>query len=208
MTSTDYHALARHYEACLDTHGDTFRGVDWPNPEDLQTRFAVMLELLRSTSGVSLLDFGCGNGLLYDYIASNDLGGITYTGLDISAKFIELCRGKYPGTDFLCRDVLRDPLDTTFDYIVCNGTFTEKLKLSYDDMFAFMQAVLRNLFAAANRGIAFNVMSTHVDYERDDLFHLSHDALADFVVSNLSRDYLIRCDYGLYEYTTYVYKRQ
>jgi len=207
MTSTDYLALARHYEACLDAHGDTFKGVDWPNPADLQTRFSVMLDLLKSRNGVSLLDFGCGNGLLYEYIKSHNLGGVAYTGLDISRKFIDLCRDKYPGADFLCRDVLREPLDRTFDYIICNGTFTEKLQLSYDEMFAFMQEVLLTLFDSAARGIAFNVMSTHVDYEREDLFHLPHDSLADFVVSKLSRDYLIRCDYGLYEYTTYVYKR-
>jgi len=207
MTSTDYYCLARHYEACLDSHGDNFKGMDWPNPQDLQTRFSVMLDMLKSTTGVSILDFGCGNGLLYDYIKSSGLSGITYAGLDLSEKFIGLCRQKYPGEDFFCQDVLKDPLDRTFDYIICNGTFTEKLTLSHDEMFAFMQQVLLVLFASARRGIAFNVMSTHVDYERDDLFHLSHDSLADFVVNNLSRDYLIRSDYGLYEYTTYVYVR-
>lgn len=207
MTSNDYHCLARHYEACLDSHGDNFKGVDWPNPQDLQTRFAVMLGVLQSTNEVSILDFGCGNGLLYDYINANKLGGIKYYGLDISEKFIGLCRRKYPGADFFCQDVLQEPLTATFDYIICNGTFTEKLTLSHGEMFAFMQRVLLTLFDSARKGIAFNVMSTHVDYERDDLFHLSHDALAAFVVQNLSRDYLIRCDYGLYEYTTYVYKR-
>lgn len=207
MTSTDYHSLARHYEACLDSHGDNFKGVDWPNPQDLHTRFAVMLEVLKSTTGVSILDFGCGNGLLYEYLQSNALSGVRYTGLDISEKFIELCRRKYPEVDFICQDVVQEPLGAQYDYIICNGTFTEKLSLSHANMFAFMKQVLLTLFDSASKGIAFNVMSTHVDYQRDDLFHLSHDSLANFIVKHLSRDYLIRCDYGLYEYTTYVYKR-
>mgnify|MGYP006179677761 CR=1 FL=1 len=28
------HDLIDHYEACLDAHGDTHRGVDWPNAAD------------------------------------------------------------------------------------------------------------------------------------------------------------------------------
>jgi hypothetical protein len=61
-------------------------------------------------------------------------------------------------------------------------------------------------FAKARVGVAFNVMSTHVDWERDDLFHLPMDVLGSFLTKNLSRKFVIRSDYGLYEYTTYVYK--
>ncbi len=49
-------------------------------------------------------------------------------------------------------------------------------------------------------------MSKQVDWERDDLFHLPLDQMADFVCGNLSRNFVIRNDYGLYEYTTYVYR--
>ena len=55
-------------------------------------------------------------------------------------------------------------------------------------------------------GIAFNVMSKDVDWERDDLFHLPLSELSSFLSKNLTRRYIIRNDYGLYEYTTYVYK--
>jgi hypothetical protein len=45
-----------------------------------------------------------------------------------------------------------------------------------------------------------------VDWERDVLFHLPFDAAAAFVSSALSRRFVFRSDYGLYEYTTYVYR--
>ena len=48
-------------------------------------------------------------------------------------------------------------------------------------------------------------MSKQVDWERDDLFHLPLDLLADYLTRNLSRHFVIRNDYGLYEYTVYVY---
>ena len=38
------------------------------------------------------------------------------------------------------------------------------------------------------------------------LFHLSSDVLLSFLKAELSRHCVIRHDYGLYEYTTYVYR--
>ena len=58
----------------------------------------------------------------------------------------------------------------------------------------------------ARRGLAFNVISKHVDWERDDLFHLPCDALIAFLKAELSRHCVVRHDYGLFEYTTYVYR--
>ena len=62
------------------------------------------------------------------------------------------------------------------------------------------------MYPLARRGIAFNVMSKHVDWERDDLFHLPFDVLAAFLRAEISRHYQFRADYGLYEYTAYVYR--
>ena len=56
------------------------------------------------------------------------------------------------------------------------------------------------------KGVAFNVMSKHVDWERDDLFHLPFDEMAGFVTRNLTRNFVIRNDYGLFEYTVYLYR--
>jgi hypothetical protein len=62
------------------------------------------------------------------------------------------------------------------------------------------------VWARTARGLAFNVMSKHVDWERPDLFHLPFDALAQVLARSLTRNFVIRNDYGLYEYTTYVYR--
>ena len=73
-------------------------------------------------------------------------------------------------------------------------------------IFDYTKAVLLKVFALARVGIAFNVMSKQVEWERDDLFHLPFDVLADFLTSELSRNFIFRHDYGLFEYTTYVYR--
>jgi hypothetical protein len=87
-----------------------------------------------------------------------------------------------------------------------NGVLTEKRGMTFDAMWEYSQRLLERVYPAARRGIAFNVMSKHVDWERDDLFHLPFDALAAFLRQKLSRHIRFRADYGLYEYTAYVYR--
>ena len=73
-------------------------------------------------------------------------------------------------------------------------------------MFEYFQKLIAATFAKANVGIAFNVMSKAVDWEREDLFHMPADLLIQFMAKKLSRNFIIRNDYGLYEYTVYLYK--
>ena len=62
------------------------------------------------------------------------------------------------------------------------------------------------LHSRARIGLAFNVMTWHVDWQRDDLFHLPCDTLLAFLKAEVSRHVVLRADYGLWEYTTYVYR--
>lgn len=203
----EYQAIVAHYEECLKKFGDTHQGVDWPNPEDARRRYQVMLDLIRpGGSEVSLLDFGCGAAHLKEYLTQAGIPGIRYSGLDISQDFIDLCRRKFPGVDFYRADLLVSEGELPgFDFVVMNGVFTEKRSLSFDEMFAYFRKLLAKSFALAEKGLAFNVMSKHVDWERDDLFHLPFDRLAAFLRAEVTPHFVIRNDYGLYEYTVYLY---
>ncbi|AYQ86934.1 MAG: class I SAM-dependent methyltransferase [Paraburkholderia tropica] len=205
-----YQSIIRHYEDCLARFGDSHRGVDWPNADDAARRYQVMLDLIRPASvPATLLDFGCGASHLYQYMLEHGIQGLQYAGLDASPAFHALSKQKHPQNDYFCLDVLAEPERLgEFDYIVMNGVFTEKRELSFDDMFDYLQRMLRVIFGKARRGIAFNVMSKQVDWERDDLFHMPIGTLTDFLAKTLSRHYVVRNDYGLYEYTVYVYKER
>ena len=211
MTSQpSYRAIAAHYAACLERHGDSHLGVDWPSAEDARARYGVMLELIRPGSGVQrhrLLDFGCGASHLLEHIRAERRNDIDYTGLDISEPFVDLSRAKFPDARFWCLDVLTDDLSSLprFDYAVMNGVFTEKIELSYDEMFDFMSRTVARVFSLVEIGLAFNVMSKHVDWEREDLFHVPLDDMAAFLVADVTRNIVLRADYGLYEYTVYAY---
>jgi hypothetical protein len=206
----NYLSIVSHYEKCLERHGDTHLGVDWPNKLDAETRYQVMRELIKpipSGGVVRLLDFGCGASHFYESILACGLKGIDYSGLDLSEKFIALSRRKFPGNSYFCIDLLEEAVEIpAFDYIVLNGVFIEKRALAFDDMLSYFKQLVKKVFERAQIGIAFNVMSKHVDWERDDLFHLPFDLLAEFLRKEVSRNFVFRSDYKLYEYTTYVYR--
>lgn len=212
-----YLDIVKYYEECFRVHGDNNKGVDWPNREDAIKRYQVMLEIIKFDTSFhdgidrySVLDFGCGLGHMYEYILWKGIE-VTYTGLDLSSLFIDKCREKFPDVNFIMTDLLDEKeghLPQNFDYIIMNGVLTEKRGLSYEKMFSYFKSLIFKLYKCCNYGLAFNVMSTDVDWEREDLFHLSLNVLSDFLTKEITRDFIIRYDYGLYEYTVYVYKRK
>ncbi len=200
-----YHLLAHHYERCFAQHGDTAKGLDWPDEADLRLRYAVMLDMLppAGSARTSLLDFGCGTGQMLQFMQETDRWShVDYHGLDLSPAFIELCRAKFPGVPFTALDAIARPdAVPRVDYTVINGVFTVKRELQDDEMWAMVQSLLRAVWPHTRHALSFNVMSTRVDWRRDDLFHLPMDQLAAFLTTELSRHFTIRHDYGLYEYT-------
>lgn len=211
-TEPYYQELVRHYECCLSQHGATHKGTDWPNAEDLATRFTVMLDLCKPLINQGLytvLDLGCGYGAFLDYLKTYNFSTlINYKGIDLSFKMIEAAKERHDLSDFEVRDILRDKLlPASYDYIIMNGVFTEKRGLTQIEMESFFLDMIIASFDACRVGIAFNVMNFHVDWFRDELFYLPFDQMVSLLKQHTSRHITIRADYGLYEYTVYVYKQ-
>jgi SAM-dependent methyltransferase len=203
-----YYNIVHHYEDCLNKFGDTNKGVDWPKTDDVPKRYNVMLDLIKEKKQkVELLDFGCGTGHLYEHILKNQIENIEYSGLDISEKYTSIAKQKFPQNNFYCIDILDNPNDLQkFDYIIMNGVFTEKVSLTFPEMWEYFTKMLKTLYPKFKKGLSFNVMSKHVDWEREDLFHVPFDTLANFLTKEFGRKFVFRSDYGLYEFTTYLYK--
>ena len=79
-----YNSIISHYEDCLEKHGDSHLGVDWPKIEDVDKRYQVMLELIKfdgqNLISPTLLDFGCGTAHLLEYIIRSNHRNIKYFG--------------------------------------------------------------------------------------------------------------------------------
>ena len=203
-----YGPIKEFCEEKLSAHGDSPQGMGW-NDTDASVRYKVMLELIRAKDRpCSLLDFGCGTARLLDFIIETNAEEIVYSGLDVSEKAVAICREKYPDHTFYSQDLTKpEPAQLpVFDYVIMNGILTYKGRLSQSEMFSYAKKLLPLVFSHSRKGLAFNVMSKNVDWERNDLFHLSIDLLMEFLTRNMSRHIVIRQDYGLYEYSVFVYK--
>jgi len=203
-----YAAIVRHYEAMLSQHHSGPLAVDWKNTHDAGVRYDVMLGLLGTgRAPVSLLDFGCGLGELKKHIDARGLDHIRYEGLEISRRFADAARERLPGVPIHCMDVLAPGIGLEeFDYVVMNGIFTRRQSLTHAQMLDYLERLVAKVFAAARRGLAFNVMSPCVDWKGEALFHPTFDEIVAIVERTLSRHFVLRNDYGLYEFTCYVYR--
>jgi SAM-dependent methyltransferase len=209
----DLETFHRNYAAALSKHGVTPKGVLWPDPDDLAMRFEVLMSLLQlqdynAEKPMRLLDLGCGPGFLLDYLASNGrLNAVSYTGVDVLESTIGPARIRWPGYQFEIRDVRDHPFEPDqFDCCIICGVFTGRFENSYEQTVAMAQDTLRALWSSVKSAIAFNVMSKHVDWEREDLFHWPLDALVGFCKQDLSRHVALRLDYGLWETSAVVRK--
>jgi SAM-dependent methyltransferase len=208
-SSTPQRIISAACEEDLLKYGDTFRGVGYTKSDsEAQQRYALMLGVVRETEGeVSLLDFGCGLGHMQDHIERHSrYGHISYSGLDISSLYLDAAKARHPGSAFIMMDVLEsDEGLPEYDYVVLNGVFNYRGPIEQERMLEYWQHLTSVVYRHCRRGMAFNAMSTIVDWQRDDLFHLPFDTMARFIAT-LSRHFIVRHDYGAYEYTTYVYR--
>lgn len=210
VVPAQWNAIVRHYEECLAQYGPTPRGVDWPNGADLAVRYSVMLELLAECGERPvLLDLGCGPGLILDYLtATGGIDRVQYHGIDLSEAMVEAARARWPEHEFSCRDIVTAPLaEQSVDIVLMNGVLTERVSLSAPSMTLLAESLVAAAFRVARVGIVFNVMSAHVNWQRDDLFHWPFDALASFLKREVSSNFVFRADYGLYEYACFVRRR-
>lgn len=201
--------LANHYARVLAKHGATPKGVDWgENITDYQIRLDRMLAVLeRGDAGEqpSILDVGCGYGGLLDLIKERQLS-VKYAGIDICAGMIEVAKARHPDVQWFLGDILSLRLRQKFDYVVCNGILTQKLSASIRDMNFFLRALIFKMFKLCRIGIAFNVMTTHVNYMKPNLYYHNPVELLGWCMSEITSKVMLDHAYPLFEYTVYLYK--
>jgi SAM-dependent methyltransferase len=204
-------AIVAPIEQRFAERGATPQGLWWPNAEDLATRYAVFLRPLLPEPGdgrLRVLDVGCGLGFLPDWLAANDLlDAVDYTGLDASAAILERARARWPGLRFVQGDPLSRGLPPeTFDAVLAIGIFTARFTNTVEGMRAYSEATLEALWPLAARCLAFNAMSRHVEWEREDLFHWAVDDVLHLCRTRLARHVTVSGDYGLWEHTYHVWR--
>jgi SAM-dependent methyltransferase len=199
-------ANATHYGRLYREHGDTPGAAQWSDEATQDRRLRVLCEIA-DLGNASVLDFGCGTGRLYQLLATDGFAG-DYVGYDVAAELIDAARKKFPSARFECRNIFADGVGEKFDYAMVSGVFNNRHSGSNE----YIYEILRVLFASVRQGLAFNALSTYVDYFDDHLNYLDPAAMFDFCKTRLSSRVVLRHDYLLkegvipYEFSMYVYK--
>lgn len=202
--------LCKHYTRTLSEHGPSPRGVDWgSDPADHALRLDCMLAVLKvvdlSARRYTLLDVGCGYGSLLDLIKSRNLP-VNYSGIDVSEAMIEEARKRHADIDWRVKDALKLEASEQYDFVVCNGVLTQKLDVSIKEMDEFARALVAQMFRLCRIGVAFNVMTTHVNYMVPNLYYRNPVELLGWCMTQLTSRVKLDHAYPLYEYTIYLYR--
>lgn len=184
-------------------------GSDWATDETLNDHTRAILAVMDDPSEQTrLLDFGCGWGATFQHLLRHG-PRVHYTGIDINEDAIREARTHF-GATFLRTDIRETPLPAaTWDYAIANGVFTRRTGVEYGTFVRFMTDTIKQLWHATRIGVAWNVLSDHVDYRTDDWFHVPFDLLAHWLTTELGcRCFRFDNTYSPWGYTIHAYHQE
>jgi cyclopropane fatty-acyl-phospholipid synthase-like methyltransferase len=204
--------IEQHYADLFARYGDSSRTAQYPDRHNQEARFRILSQIGIAPDS-KILDFGCGLGDLLGYLRQSIGYHGEYVGYDLSVDILAAARRKvnqsgYQNARFEHRDIFKEPPAESFDYTVVCGSFN----VGYGDNNSYIPAALRLLFAATKRGLAFNLMSTYVDYFDPGLYYAEPEVIFAYCKEELSpavtlrHDYLLKPDTVPYEFTVYVHR--
>jgi SAM-dependent methyltransferase len=149
---------------------------------------------------MSICDVGCGFGDLAEYLAER-FERVTYTGIDLSPSLVAEARERHPELEFHCIDLLQEPFDRRFDFVLLSGALNYRVQ----DNLGLTTAMLERMFGLARRGVAANFLTSYVNFERPQNFHHSPGEVIG-MARRLTRWVSLRHDYPLWEFTVHLYR--
>lgn len=174
-----------------------------------ELRYSKLCEIFNNESDISIHDIGMGMGHLYEYIFNHHGSkGVEYSGTDIVKEYYDYCVNTYPGVRFCLRNLLTTDVDESYDYVLLSGVFHQIGNTTRREWEQYMYALLEKAFKMARKGVAFNVLSEHVDFYRPGVYYCNLSKLTNFIVDNLSRFYSINHASALFEATVFVFQEQ
>lgn len=129
----------------------------WRSPDSQRLRFDALCRI-GDLGGSKVLDLGCGYGDLKPFLDQR-FTDVAYLGIDHMPEFIDEARrrhGHLPRTGFVQADML-NAVFPKVDYIVASGAMSYR---SSNALYPYN--LIRQMWEAAERGIAFNLLDANV----------------------------------------------
>lgn len=201
--------IKTHYRKLFEQHGRDHNAVQYSSKLSQQKRFDILLDI--DSQIESIADIGCGLADLYPVFRERHPQG-QYFGYDFVEEFIMDAKQRFENdnnANFEHLDILKQTIPSPADYIVLSGMLNNAMP----DNKTFTEQTLLKMWQAAQKGIAFNALSSYVDYQDEGLYYQNPLDIFDFCKNNLSRYVTLRHDYDVkdnsvpFEFTIYVLKK-
>lgn len=202
--------IVDHYTSCLEKHrGNEALEVDWKNLEQVKTRNNTICNILSTTyqsemdKGATVLDFGMGCASLFN--SFGDWDDEQYRGCDASLEMVKEAGLRHYDDLFFHLPVGQElDKDESYEFIVVNGTFTEKGETSkYEWLYEVVKPTLEMLLKHTNICLIVNFMNSHSlspAKQRDNLFFLDSNEMVNLAAELGIKKYTIKAGYLLYEH--------
>ncbi len=190
----------------LREHGPTPKGVDFNSLESQEKRFEQLTKLFDRTQKVSVIDYGCGYGALFDYMEKYGYQ-FEYQGIDVVPEMVEASQkrlAKKPNTLFTTNESDLKPAE----YLIAGSIFNVRLETSNEEWTEFVVNTLRRMNDLCTRGFSFDILTKYSDRDRMrfDLYYADPCFFFDHCKRNFSKNIALLHDYGLYDFTILVRK--
>jgi SAM-dependent methyltransferase len=198
------------YTDNLAQHGLASQSVGWRDEASQRLRFdklAMVLDGADPQQPISVSDFGCGYGAMFSHLDERNRPPIErYVGYDISEPMLEAAARHCDDS----RVVLvqgSEPSEIT-DYAFVSGTFNVRMGASDEAWESHVHDTLVALAGSVRRGLAFNLLTSYVDWRQEDLYYADPRKFFHFCRRELARYVTLVHDYPLYEWTILVHKER
>lgn len=190
------------YNAAFNQYHDDIRSVLCGNVQRQYLRFGELIKYVDlNDASREILEVGCGSADLYKYLNFTGYRG-KYKGYDINQNLLDLAAEKYPGIDVQLADIMNINTDKSFDYVVMSGVFN--VKVGQD--LGWVKNFITKMFDLCRNHIAFNALSTYVNFAEDKMFYIDPVEIVRFCIENLSRRVTLLHNNLPYNYTVVVFR--
>lgn len=201
----DFKDIRKYYKEKFDSFGASAKGMDWKDQASQYIRFELISKYIDFQNNPSILDVGCGDSEFLNYCLNHKLK-CDFLGIDIMKEMVDASNQKYGPNTAVLGELDSLPSNTQYDYVIASGTFNAKLTADNEAWETYFYENLSKMFSLSKKGMIFNCMTEHVDWEYDRLFYPKISKITAFINHNLSRNFIVDQSYDLFELTICTYK--
>lgn len=180
----------------------------WNSIEEQEALFFALLLFYDPES--SILDVGAGRGDLYGYMSAlyqDQWDPSLYSGIDYNSYLIGLGKEKFPNANLEVGDLFTIDETVRYDWCMANGVFN--LKIANYDMDEYTKLAIDKMYAIADKGIAFNLLTSYDDSMSQEVIDAIHKFDAGEYLNYLTEKYgkvICRADYFPGDVTFFIFK--